>query len=537
MKRAVLGIIILLLILSGVYFFFFKKEGGYVEVISFKKNNVQVKIYSKDGKIETGLNHIKVEINPPKEISQLYFYMPPMPGMNEMRDVAKLKKVSEGVYVGELSISMDGPWQIRVVLADGSMITQDVFVPIVKGKMEKPHVMVHGNHLMISPEKLQLIGVITQPVEKRFLVSKFSTVGYVDYDLSKIYDITVRADAWVEDTYNRFEGEYVKKGTPLMKILSPDIEVAKEELRLAEKIGDKELIEQAKRKLEYLKAGRIIRSPVSGVILEKKVYEGGYVKEGQTAYRIADISTVWIIAEVPFNKAHYIHKGTKALIIPEDNPENVIEGRVDYIFPEANKMARTVKVRIKAKNKGILLKPNALVEVRFEIPIGEVLAVPESAVIDTGRRTVVFVEMERGMYMPVHVKLGRKAEGYYEVKHGLSEGQRVVVKGTFLLDAEAQIRGLYGTPAGMHHHHGGAHQGHQMQQQQPQQQQQQHHHHHHQMHKHHGTNGIHQHHGTNQGQMRMHKQGTDSQGHMHHNMHHSKPVQNQGGHNGGHMHH
>ncbi|NPA40779.1 MAG: efflux RND transporter periplasmic adaptor subunit [Aquificae bacterium] len=425
---------------------------SYKEVITLEQEGIKVTILSSDGRIKTGNNRIKVVVQPPKPLKELYFYMPPMPGMDEMRDAAALEEVEPGIYRGTLKISMDGPWQIRAVFED-AMVTKDVFIPLSKGSTAGPASTAHGGHIMVRPDKLQLLGVVTEPVQKRDLVKTFSTVGYISYDLSKIYDITVRADAWIEDTYGRFEGEFVKRGTPLMKVLSPDIQVALDELKLAQQKGDPELIKRAKEKLQYLKTDSVIRSPVSGVIIQKKVYEGGYVKEGQTAYRIADISTVWIVAEIPLKQARYVRKGTFALITPEDDPENLIEGKVDYIFPEADPMAKTVKVRIKAKNKGIALKPNSLVEVLFEVPVGEVLAVPESAVVDTGRRTIVFVEMEEGMFMPVQVRLGRRAEGYYEVKDGLKEGQKVVVRGTFLLDSEAQIKGIYGEGGGGHHHH------------------------------------------------------------------------------------
>ncbi len=455
MRRGLLIILLLLiLVTAGAVFYFLQNKGdNYELVFSFSQKGKEVKVYSADGKIKTGLNRIKLEISPPQEVTSFYFYMPPMPGMNEMRDTAKLRKVSEGVYEGELQISMDGPWQVRVVLASGETLTHDVFVPIVKGKSQTPTSTAHGGHLMINPEKLQLVGVVTQPVQKRFLVSTFSTVGYIDYDRSRIYEITLRSDAWIESTYGRFEGEYIRKGTPLIKVLNPEVEIAKRELELAKKTGDKELIRKAQEKLRYLKTGKVVRSPVSGVILEKKVYEGGYVREGQTAYRIAELSKVWIVAEVPLRQAPYVKKGQTVLVIPEDNPDNLIEGEIDYIFPEVNKSSKTLRVRISAKNENLALKPNSLVEVLFEVPIGEVLAVPESAVVDTGRRTLVFVEMDKGMFMPVRVKLGRKGEGYYEVKHGLKEGQKVVVKGTFLLDAEAQLKGLYGGGAGGGHHH------------------------------------------------------------------------------------
>ncbi len=439
-------ILFLLLLLSSC--------GGstYKEVITISQEGIKLTIFSTDGKIKAGTNKIKVVVEPPEELKELYLYMPPMPGMDEMREASSLQKVEKGIYEGEIKVSMEGPWQIRAVVGK-TTIKKDVFIPLAKGSQKKPISSTHSGHIMVREDKLQLLGVVSQPVERMELVKTFSTVGYISYDLSKIYDITVRADAWVEDTYNRFVGEYVRKGTPLMRILSPDIQIALDELKLAKEKGDPELIRKAKEKLEYLKVKETVRSPVSGIIIEQKVYEGGYVREGQTAYRIADISTVWIIAEIPFKQARYIKKGTLALITPEDDPENLIEGRVDYIFPEADPMAKTVKVRIKAKNKGVVLKPNALVDVLFEVPLGEVLAVPESAVVDTGRRTIVFVEMEPGMFMPVRVKLGRRAEGYYEVKHGLKEGQKVVVKGTFLLDSEAQIKGVYGEGTGGGHHH------------------------------------------------------------------------------------
>ena len=452
-KLAIVGVLI---VVAGALFFLLRGGGAlYREVITIKKGDVTVRLLSKDGKIKSGGNKIRVEVSPPAPLKEFYFYMPPMPGMDEMRDVASLEEVEEGVYEGSINISMDGPWQIRAVF-DNVTVAEDVFVPLSKRTAASGGgggSMAHGAHIMVKKDKLQLLGVVTQQVSKRKLVRTFSTVGYIDYDLSRIYDITVRADAWVEDTFGRFEGEYVKKGTPLMRVLSPEIQIALDELRLAEEKGDPALIKKAREKLEYLKIKEVVRSPVNGVIRKMNVYEGGYVKEGQTAYTIADISRVWIVAEVPLTLGEYVKKGTRATIVPEDNPDLKLVGRVDYIFPEANKLARTLRVRIVADNPGVALKPGSLADVSFEVPIGEVLAVPETAVVDTGKRRVVFVEMDEGMYMPVNVHLGKKADGFYEVRHGLKEGDKVVIRGTFLLDSEAQIRGIYGSGGGGGHHH------------------------------------------------------------------------------------
>ena len=455
-KVVVLASAALVLVVLGGLFLIKGRGAAYEEVVTLKQKDLQVTILSKDGKIKSGGNSIRVVVRPPKKLKEFYFYMPPMPGMDEMRDTANLKEVEPGVYEGTLNISMDGPWQIRAVV-DGVTLAKDVFVPLTKTEIVSDQAGTapspHGRHLMIPKEKLQLLGVVTEPVRKRKLVKTFSTVGYIDYDRSRIYDITVRADAWVEETFDRFEGEFVRKGTPLMRVLSPDIQIALDELKLAEEKGDPELIRKAREKLEYLKIKEMVRSPVDGVIVEKKVFEGGYVKEGQTAYRIADITKVWVVAEIPLNLAKYVRIGSRSTVIPEEDPDRRIEGRVDYIFPEADPLAKTVKVRIQADNPNIHLKPGALADVVFEVPIGEVLAVPETAVVDTGRRTLVFVEMDRGMFVPRMVKLGRKAEGYYEVKRGLKEGDKVVVRGTFLLDSEAQIRGVYGTGGTGHQHH------------------------------------------------------------------------------------
>ncbi len=452
--RKVVFLGIVFIVVGAILFFVLRGGAGtYREVITIKKGEISVKILSSDGKIKSGGNNIRVEITPPAVLKEFYLYMPPMPGMDEMRAVARLEEVSEGVYEGSLNVSMDGPWQIRAVVGE-TLVAEDVFIPLSKRATAASGGggMAHAGHIMVKKEKLQMIGVVTERVKRRELVKRFSTVGYIDYDLSRVYDITVRADAWIEDTFGRFEGEFVRKGTPLMRVLSPEIQIALDELRLAQEKEDPALIKKAREKLEYLRIKEVVKAPADGVIIDMKAFEGGYIKEGQTAFRIADITEVWIIAEVPLTKGFYVKLGTKVRVIPEDNPDLVLEGVVDYIFPVADRNARTLKVRISAKNREIALKPGALADVEFTFPVGEVLAVPETAVVDTGKRKVVFVEMDEGMFMPIKVHLGRKADGFYEVRHGLKEGDKVVIRGTFLLDSEAQIRGIYGAGGGGHQH-------------------------------------------------------------------------------------
>ncbi len=417
---------------------------GYLLTLSLEGEGIRLELYTRDGSLRVGKNHILVKLETKARLESLYFYMPPMPGMGEMREDALLREKGRGAYEGSVNISMAGSWQVMAQV-DGKLLRRDISVPFHIG--QKTQEQKEG--ISLSPEKLQLLGVQVEEVKGLELMESFSTVGYVSYDLSKTYEITLRSDAWVLDTFVRFQGELIKPGTPLMRVMSPEAELAKAELKLAKEMGRKELERAVLERLSYLKAGELITSPYGGLVLERKVYPGGFLKAGDVAYRIADISRVWVIADVPQEYARSVRKGMRVMVKPVGGEE--VFGKVDYIFPEADREARTIKVRIDLPRKD--LKINQTLEVYFEKPVGKVLAVPETAVVDTGRRQVVFVEIGPGLYKPRSVKLGRKAEGYYEVLEGLKEGERVVVKGTFLLDSEAQLKGYYGQEVKGHEHH------------------------------------------------------------------------------------
>ncbi|SNZ10866.1 efflux RND transporter periplasmic adaptor subunit [Hydrogenobacter hydrogenophilus] len=454
MKKFIPLVLLALLVVLGGVFFYLNKKGnkgeipsGYVKVLSLSEEGKKIDLYARDGKLQVGKNELFIVVKPSGSIESLYFYMPPMPGMGEMREDALLQKVKEGVYRGQVNISMAGQWQL-VVQTDGKVIKKTLSIPLKASSSEESKT----EGITIDPQKLQLIGIYTQEVRKQELMDSFNAVGYVSYDLSRVYEITLRSDGWVLDTFGRFEGELINRGTPLMRVVNPDVQIAKEELKLAKELGRKDLEKAVLEKLNYLKVGEVITSPYRGVILEKKVYAGGYTKAGDTAYKIADISSVWVIAEVPQEYSSLVKRGTQVLISPVGSEES-FTGRVDYIFPEADRQARTIKVRISIPDKETKLKINQLVDVYFEKPLGVVLAVPSSAVVDTGKRQVVFVEKERGVYEPRYIRVGRCTQDMCEVLEGLKEGERVVVKGSFLLDSEAQIKGLYGEEAKSHEHH------------------------------------------------------------------------------------
>ncbi|MGB9874467.1 MAG: efflux RND transporter periplasmic adaptor subunit, partial [Hydrogenobacter sp.] len=319
MKKFIPLVLLALLVALGGIFFYLKKENkeeipsGYVKVLSLP----DIDLYAWEGKLQVGKNGLFIVVKPSGNIESLYFYMPPMPGMGEMREDALLQKVKEGVYRGQVNISMAGQWQL-VVQTDGKVIKKTLSIPLKASSSEENKT----EGITIDPQKLQLIGIYTQEVRSQELMDSFNAVGYVSYDLSRVYEITLRSDGWVLDTFGRFEGELINMGTPLMRVVNPDVQIAKEELKLAKELGRKDLEKAVLEKLNYLKVGEVITSPYRGVILEKKVYAGGYTKAGDTAYKIAGISSVWVIAEVPQEYSSLVKRITQVLITPVGSQES-----------------------------------------------------------------------------------------------------------------------------------------------------------------------------------------------------------------------
>lgn len=434
-------IIWFLMLLVGVllYNLFYKKQSIKLEnnenyLFSIKDTETEIIVYGSKKSLDVGINKIFIKSN--KNIKEVYFYMPPMPGMGEMREDAQLKKTGKNIYEATVNISMAGGWQVFFVL-DDKKLTYSLNIPFYPDGEKQAQT----NSLKLDIKKRGYIGVEVAEVGYKDLTESFNVVGYVSYDLSKIKSISLKSDGWVIDTFERFEGEEIKKGTPLLKVLSPDLEIAKEELKLAKSLNREDLEKAVLEKLRYLGKGEVIVSPVNGVITKKGVYDGGFIKSGEVAYEIVDTSTLWIIAEIPQIYSSSVKKNMEVLITPVGS-EDSITGKIDYIFPEANKETKTFKCRIKVvKPKD--LKINQLVDILIEKPLGRILTVPESAVVDTGDRQIVFLEVSDGSYVPKRVKIGKCVQDYCQVLEGLKEGDKVVVKGNFLLDSEAQIRNLY----------------------------------------------------------------------------------------------
>jgi Cu(I)/Ag(I) efflux system membrane fusion protein len=344
-----------------------------------------------------------------------------------------------------------------------------------EGKMQE----VAPGTVQISPEKQQLIGVKFGTVEMRPLEKVIRTVGRVDYDEKRIVTVSPKIGGWIEDLYVDFTGRFVSKGEPLLTIYSPELVSTQEEYLIALRAkkdlakssfpevagsGDS-LAESAKRRLklwdisdDQIKAleesGQVkktltLHSPFSGFVLEKAAYNGMNVMPGIALFKLADLSVVWLYADIYEYELPFIRLGQQASVQLSYIPGEIFTGKAIYIYPSLNPETRTAKVRFEIPNPHGKLKPEMFANVEIKVHLGQKLAVPEGAIIDTGLRQLAIVDKGSGYFEPREVKVGSKVEGYYEVIKGLKAGERVVTSANFLIDSESKLKEAVGGMAGM----------------------------------------------------------------------------------------
>ena len=329
----------------------------------------------------------------------------------------------------------------------------------------------------ITPEQQQLIGVKTVKVSLKPLQKVIRTVGRIEADERKQATVNTKIEGWIEKLYVDYTGRYVKKGEPLAEIYSPELLATQQEflgvLKWATQPGDKKkddtlglmiakdanaALDAARERLrlwdiseaqikhieQTRKAVRTLTlySPVSGFVTQKMAVQGMKVMPGEKLFDIADLSTLWIIADIYEYELSFVRVGQPARITLSYFPGRELSSHIDYIYPTISADTRTTKVRLTLPNPGGRLKPQMFTNVEIRINLGKRLVVPESAVIDTGTGQVVYVDRGNGAFEPREVQLGLRADNAVEVLRGLKAGEKVVSSANFLIDSEAQLKGV-----------------------------------------------------------------------------------------------
>jgi Cu(I)/Ag(I) efflux system membrane fusion protein len=326
-----------------------------------------------------------------------------------------------------------------------------------------------AGQLRISLDKVQKLGVRTEPVASRVLAKTVRAVGRLQPDERGIVTVTTRFDGYIEKLLVSATGQPVKRGQPLMEVYSPELVSAQEEYLIARNgratlrngtaesvSGVDQLAEAALQRLRNwdisdaqlqrlqtegtVNRTLTIYSPADGVVLEKTAQQGMRFMPGEMLYRIADLSTVWLIADVFEQDLSLVQPGQPVQISVDAYPEQEFSGEVAYIYPTVSPETRAAQVRVEMSNPQGLLKPDLYASLQL-LATGEMaLTVPDSAVIDSGTRQVVLVQRAEGLFEPREVTLGRRSDGHVEVLQGVSAGEQVVVRANFLIDAESNLQ-------------------------------------------------------------------------------------------------
>ena len=350
------------------------------------------------------------------------------------------------------------------------------YIPVYEGEDDDSS---SGSQLKISTEKIQKLGVRTEPARTRALDRVVRASGRIELDERRLYAISPKFEGYVERLHVNVTGQPVAKGQALFEVYSPELVSAQREYAIAAqgmeslkdagreaRAGMEQLAESSLLRLRnwdipeaqvkaLAKSGETkrtltFRSPVAGIVTEKKAVQGMRFMPGEALYQLADLSSVWVLADV-FEQdigsiSGLLKTGATAKVRINAYPDREFEGKVTYVYPTLSAETRTVPVRVELPNPGQLLKPGMFAQV--ELPVsgrGPVVTVPTSAVIDSGVRQIVLVQVGEGRFEPRQVKLGTRGTDYVEVRDGVKDGEPVVVAANFLIDAESNLKAAIGS--------------------------------------------------------------------------------------------
>ncbi|HJV62046.1 MAG TPA: efflux RND transporter periplasmic adaptor subunit [Albitalea sp.] len=347
------------------------------------------------------------------------------------------------------------------------------YIAVYEGEDESGGAPQGSNQIRISTEKVQKLGVRTEAASLRSLGKSVRAAGRVEPDERRVYAVTPKFEGYVERLMVNVTGQPVGKGQPLFEVYSPEMVSAQREYAIAvqglramkdaggDDAGMKQLADASLARLRNWdlspqdlsalvatgEARRTVtfRSPASGIVTEKKALQGMRFMPGEALYQVTDLSAVWVIADVFEQDIALVKPGAKARVTVDAYPGKLFDGTITYVYPTLKAETRSVPVRVELANPGLLLKPAMFVQV--DMAVGgkaPVLTVPDSAVIDSGTRRIVLVQVKEGRFEPREVQTGARSDNYVEVRSGVREGEQVVVAANFLIDAESNLKAAIG---------------------------------------------------------------------------------------------
>jgi len=333
--------------------------------------------------------------------------------------------------------------------------------------------------VQISPARQQLMGVTTALAEYRPIVKTIRTVGQVAIDETLLAQVHVRVSGWIQKVFVDYTWQPVTKGEALFTVYSPDLLATEQEYLLALRArqslgsspyqevssGTESLLEAARRRLtlwdltdaqidQLQKSGEAqheiaFYAPASGYVMERKAYPNQYVTPDTELYKLVDLSRIWVQADVYEFEMPSVSLGQEATMTTESLPGTTFEGRVVFVYPDVKADTHTGTVRLEFPNPELKLKPGMFVNVELHKSFGRQLTVPADAVLDSGTRQLVFVDLGKGGFAPREVQVGERTQDYIAILRGLRAGERVVTRANFLIDSESNLRQSMEGMAGM----------------------------------------------------------------------------------------
>ncbi|MEN7972472.1 MAG: efflux RND transporter periplasmic adaptor subunit [Verrucomicrobiota bacterium] len=331
------------------------------------------------------------------------------------------------------------------------------FMDLIPVSENAPDGSGHAHELHLTEHARKLAEVETSVVERRFVETEVRLTGKIEYDETRLSTITARVPGRLDRLYVDYTGMPVRKGDPLVELYSPELLAAQQELIQAganeslQKIARDKLLlyglaPQQLAELEKRKTPNdqlTIHSPTAGVVVQKTGIEGMYVQTGSPIYTVADLSHVWIVLDAYESDLDLLQHDQSVAVSTEAFPGETFKGSVAFIDPIIDEATRTAKVRVNMSNTDGRLKPGMFVRAVVQAQIGgetPPLVIPASSALLTGKRAIVYLETQEGVYLPRQIRLGRRAGDFRLVESGLEEGDTIVSKGAFKIDSEIQIQ-------------------------------------------------------------------------------------------------